>query len=302
MHHSPEPILKLLCFLILAFELVIPFLYFSPRRIRFLAFAASSLIQVGFALTGNFGFFNLLAFLLGIYLVDDRTWREILPKRMAVGSVPLVPVRKLESFGWKRAVQVAGVVTLAAIVALPVPLRTGLMVSPLFEKSAAFFRGLHVSHGYGLFSHMTQERLELVFEGSRDGKTWVEYSPRYRPGDVNRAPAWVAPHQPRFDWQLWFAAFGNYQQPENRWVGTTLKRLLENRPEVTGLFRENPFVDGAPQQVRVSVFRYHFATPSEHQATGAWWKREWLGQYSPQIGGAVPATMMGESQPVDQGR
>ena len=29
---------------------------------------------------------------------------------------------------------------------------------------------------------------------------------RYKPGPLNRAPRWVAPDQPRLDWQMWFAA------------------------------------------------------------------------------------------------
>ena len=36
--------------------------------------------------------------------------------------------------------------------------------------------------------------------------TWLPYEFRYKPGDLRRPPAWVAPHQPRLDWQMWFAA------------------------------------------------------------------------------------------------
>lgn len=30
----------------------------------------------------------------------------------------------------------------------------------------------------------------------------------YKPGNVSRPPPLVAPHQPRLDWQMWFAALG----------------------------------------------------------------------------------------------
>src|SRR5438132_1682821 len=65
---------------------------------------------------------------------------------------------------------------------------------------------LHVVNTYGLFAVMTTERPEIIVEGSNDGQTWVEYEFRYKPGDVRQPPAWAAPHQPRLDWQLWFAA------------------------------------------------------------------------------------------------
>src|SRR5439155_18966036 len=59
---------------------------------------------------------------------------------------------------------------------------------------------------YGLFAVMTTKRLEIVIEGSNDGKEWLPYEFKYKPGDVNRRPGFVAPHQPRVDWQMWFAA------------------------------------------------------------------------------------------------
>ena len=61
-------------------------------------------------------------------------------------------------------------------------------------------------NGYGLFRVMTTERPELVLEGSRDGTRWEPYGFKYKPGDPDRRPGFVAPLHPRLDWQLWFAA------------------------------------------------------------------------------------------------
>ena len=90
---------------------------------------------------------------------------------------------------------------------------------------------------------MTTERPELVFEGSNDGTDWREYEFPYKPGDLSRRPRWVAPHQPRLDWQLWFAAL---DPPEDSpWVGTVCELLLRGDGAVLGLFSKNPF-PGAP--------------------------------------------------------
>jgi len=43
-----------------AIELVLPFLLFAPRRLRLTAAAGIAVLQVVIALTGNYGFFNLL--------------------------------------------------------------------------------------------------------------------------------------------------------------------------------------------------------------------------------------------------
>ena len=62
---------------------------------------------------------------------------------------------------------------------------------------------------------MTKDRREIVIEGSADGIDWLPYEFKWKPGDVKRAPGWCAPHQPRLDWQMWFAALGTPR--ENPW-------------------------------------------------------------------------------------
>ena len=65
---------------------------------------------------------------------------------------------------------------------------------------------LYITNSYGLFAVMTTTRPEIIVEGSNDGINWLPYEFPYKAGDVNRMPAYVAPYQPRLDWQMWFAA------------------------------------------------------------------------------------------------
>ena len=111
-------------------------------------------------------------------------------------------------------------------------------------------------NGYGLFRVMTKDRREIVIEGSADGIDWLPYEFKWKPGDVMRAPGWCAPHQPRLDWQMWFAALGNYRQ--NPWFGRLIVRLLENKRDVTGLFERNPFPDSPPRYVRARFLSLPF--------------------------------------------
>jgi len=137
----------------------------------------------------------------------------------------------------------------------------------------------HIVNGYGLFAVMTTSRLEIVVEGSMDGTTWSDYEFKYKPGDVRRPPPWVEPHQPRLDWQMWFAALGNYQ--ENRWFVNFMVRLLEGSPAVLGLLQKNPFPTGPPRYIRALVYDYHFTDFATRRATGNWWRREFKGSYFP---------------------
>ena len=144
-----------------------------------------------------------------------------------------------------------------------------------------YIEPFRIVSGYGLFRVMTKSRPEIIFEGSADGIDWLPYEFKWKPGDVNQPPHWVAPHQPRLDWQMWFAALGNYRQ--NPWFVRLTKELLENNPNVTSLLAHNPFPDKAPFLVRSTLYDYRFTTVAERRATGAWWKRQETGEYLPAV-------------------
>ena len=99
--------------------------------------------------------------------------------------------------------------------------------------------------------------------------------------DLNNPPGWVAPHQPRLDWQMWFAALGNYQR--NRWFVLFMIRLLEGSTDVLNLLDSNPFPNGPPRYVRALLYHYHFTDYKSRSENGAWWKRELKGIYLPEI-------------------
>jgi hypothetical protein len=135
----------------------------------------------------------------------------------------------------------------------------------------------HLASGYGLFAVMTKGRREIVIEGSNDGKTWEPYEFRWKPGEVTRRPRLAAPHQPRLDWQMWFAALGDYRQ--NPWLINCMQRILEGSEPVLALFATNPFPDGPPRHVRAMIWDYRFTR--DDLATDAWWEREHPKSYTP---------------------
>jgi hypothetical protein len=89
----------------------------------------------------------------------------------------------------------------------------------------------------------------------------------------------VAPHQPRLDWQLWFAALGRYE--DEAWFQSLLASILDGSPDVRHLLARDPFDGRPPRYVRALLYRYRFTTGAERRQTGAWWRREPAGSYSP---------------------
>ena len=134
------------------------------------------------------------------------------------------------------------------------------------------FEPFHLTSPYGLFAVMTTTRDEIIIEGSIDGVQWREYEFRYKPGDVNRRPPWNIPHQPRLDWQMWFAALDGAEQITS--LSRFLERLLQNEPSVTALLERNPFPDHPPTYVRAELYKYTFAGNDDHKeadgGSGGW--------------------------------
>jgi hypothetical protein len=153
---------------------------------------------------------------------------------------------------------------------LPVPRDLARAVRPV-ESALDRYRSINAYH---LFASMTLVRREAVFEGTADGVTWRPYEFRYKAGRIDRSPPFVAPHQPRVDFQLWFLFLGRRGAA---YVDTLLDRLLHDPDAVAPLFAANPFPDAPPEAVRIAVYRYRFSDRATRAATGAWWTRDLQG-------------------------
>jgi len=134
-------------------------------------------------------------------------------------------------------------------------------------------------NSYGLFAVMTASRPEIIIEGSNDGVAWLPYEFKYKVGDVKRRPMFVAPHQPRLDWQMWFAALGTYRQ--NPWLVNFCLHLLQGSRPVLALLGHNPFPLAPPRYIRATVYDYRFTDFATRHQTGAWWLRREKGLYLP---------------------
>jgi hypothetical protein len=279
-HHLPVWFNRFTTMSVLALELVAPLFLFAGSRLRHLAAWLFIGLQILIALTGNYTFFNLLTASLALLLLDDAALGRIggrfgplRSREGATGGMPAVHGR----------VRRVAVIALA-VVTLPLSFQAlgrsagfsfgSAGLADLAERLSSF----RIVNSYGLFAAMTTSRPEIVVEGSEDGNEWKPYEFRYKPGDPMRRPPWVAPHQPRLDWQMWFAALGELEG--ERWFVRFERRLLEASPAVLGLLAHDPFAGRPPRYVRAILYDYRFTKPGG-EPKGAWWTRTELGDYAP---------------------
>jgi hypothetical protein len=251
------------CTLVMFFiELVLPFTMFGPRRLRLVSFFGLVLLQVLIALTGNYGFFNLLTLLLCVLLLDDSIFAKLrMRPNPGAGFLP------------SALLYPAGAVLIAlSLVPFFSVLRGAIPLPKPLVDLHTMIAPYRTINGYGLFAVMTTSRKEILVQGSHDGYDWKTYSFRYKPGDPRRAPPVIAPRMPRLDWQMWFAALGPIHQ--SPWFVSFAQRLLEAEPTVLNLLESDPFEGQRPRFVRAVLDDYRFSTPIEKKESGLWWKAE----------------------------
>jgi hypothetical protein len=291
----------------LGMELAVVWMLFLPRRARLICFFIVTPWEIGVILTANYTFLNYLVLALGFLLLDDRSVQWLVPLRFGRifpepsrqdiappndDSIPAPQSSKegresnsiarptlASYFKIARLSATAVMLTWIAYVTTAEMVRIPWRDLPLPSAPVTALEPFRIANQYGLFAVMTRGRYEIEFQGSNDGQSWTPYLFRYKPQALDKAPGIYAPYQPRFEWNLWFASLGDWQQ--NNMVPLTEERLLENDPDVITLFRGNPFAQSPPRYLRAMLWQYWFTSIEEKKRTGNWWRRSMMGLYAP---------------------
>jgi hypothetical protein len=147
--------------------------------------------------------------------------------------------------------------------------------APLLELD----QRLRLVNSYHLFASITRERIEPELQTlaagdpaahEDDDAAWTAHDLRHKPGDPRRAPDFVAPHQPRVDFQLWFYGLA-FRRREPTYVSALLGKMCEDPAAVQPLFRAP--LPPHPSAVRIVYWQYRFSTDAQRRASAAWWQR-----------------------------
>ncbi len=274
-------------------ELVLPFLVFLGYRLRAVAGAGFILLMILILLTGNYTYFNLLTIVMSLPLFADRLWTrsgEGETSAATDGDRPRLATRWVALGVASPALLLVAFLNLHVVLTdlhrAPRPLLRHDLTPAWADAWAAKLAPFRLCSGYGLFRTMTTERPEILLQGSTDGVTWRTYDIRWKPARPEERPRFVAPHQPRVAWQLWFAALERRFHPRSRnahWIQAMVLKLLQGDDTVQALFVENPFPEGPPRFLRARLHRFEFTDWTEWRASGRWWRQEPIGDYLPVI-------------------
>ena len=254
-------------------ELIVPWFSFGPRQARHIAGVLLVSFQIFLIISGNLSFLNYLTIIPFLACFDDTFLRHFLPKAL---------VRRAERAARESERSRIGNAIAIALSVLVIYLSAAPVLNLLSGRQLMNYSydPLDLVNTYGAFGTVGRERDEIIFEGTDEavitGDTkWKEYEFKAKPGDPNRRPLFVAPYQPRIDWQIWFAAMAS--PGEYPWTLHFVWKLLHNDRGTLSLLANNPFPDAPPHYIRARLYRYQFAPVGEK----AWWKREPIDEWLP---------------------
>eukprot|EP00741_Cyanophora_paradoxa_P017792 tig00021017_g17184.t1 len=285
-HHLPEWWHRVEVWITFAVELALPIAVFAGRKTRVACGLLQIAFQVSIAATGNFTFFNHLTAALCLFCLDDAALAPLFPRACAPVLPPRPPSKPRRRAARLLRLAVVGPAAALVLAASLVPFAATFFPTQALPPACAWAyhktESFRLVGRYGLFARMTTDRREVVLEGSADGVAWRPYEFRFKPGNLTRRPPFVAPLQPRLDWQMWFAALSEY--PQNPWLISLVRRIFEGSPPVLALLESDPFAGAPPAFLRARAYRYTYAAPgSEAARAGAWWARTDLPDYMPTL-------------------
>lgn len=281
-HRIPRPLLRGGVVFSHFVQLVAPFGLLLPQPVC----AASGLLiivhQLLLIVAGNYSWLNWLTVVLGITTFSDPLLLALAP----IEVPSLAPRSSLNALALDA----------MAFATVALSLKPALNLVSRDQVMNYNYNPIHLVNAYGAFGSVSRERYEIIVEGAADDDRteWKEYSFKAKPGDPKRRPRQIAPYHLRLDWLMWFLPLGGF--PET-WFMRFVEKLLLGDREVLALLQGNPFPDRPPRWVRARMYEYRFTDPGERSATGAWWKREDVGEFLRPVS---LMTLTGHSKPQSQ--
>jgi Lipase maturation factor len=305
-HHLPAGVLRLMLYFMFVAEAIAPLLGLFAGPLRLVSFALLFGLMIGIQATGNWGFFNIGYVLLMTCLLDvdssifdlasepwaTRFWEwPSLALHAALVPMFLVSVLYLVlSESWTTRTSVHW------------PLDRYTWNRRWLRAILAFLRALapfRIINGYGVFppQSVAPLRYGMLFEGSHDGVSWKAYGLRHMPTRPHDRARIIAPYHPRIDMATIYAGdcmfdasfFGSMIgdgtpyacYTRTSWLERLCQRIMEREPSVMRLIGADPFPDGPPRLMRVSLTGMTPTHPNVRRATGELWHVQRLGVIVP---------------------
>jgi hypothetical protein len=309
-HQAPRWLLRALLSFMFVAEVIAPVLGFFTGPLRIVSFGMLSGLMLGIMATGNWGYFNLGYILLCVCLLDAQSsifdWAHE-PWHSSFWLAPTLATNALLTLMFATGVfYLVCADSWIGRTFMNLDLDRWVWNRAWARALIRYFRAiapLRIVNGYGVFQPNADAPMRVVpvFEGSADGgATWRVYRYKFLPTRATDRPPIVAPHHPRLDMAVYYAAMGTFDasfygayvgdgSPYTSWTRSSAfdrvaQALLRNEPLLVSALGENPFPNQPPELIRVSALAMTPTSLATKRATGEWWHVRRLGVSVPARG------------------
>lgn len=320
--------------LVLLIELVLPIFIFSRRCARGVLFVVFTAFQVAILLTANYGQFNYLTLLLGLFLLDDAHYQPLLQLGRRMRSA--ISKRNAEAIatrykdqvyvpsitGWVTKSALLFVIAVAIVSAslvemsmmfLDKPTKTRMMAwaglapsqvgnaAPQVDANNWFVSGL--AHGYFVCKRARLVNRYHLFAHMTRTRDVPVFEGLGDDGEWKAYPYRWAPSNPNQRPSIIAPYHPRFDfqiwfRSAQRGLARLLVAKLREDPSLAGdYFASDPFEGSQPSKLRVRRFRYRMSDPGTFDQHG-WWVREPTGVLVPPIDVPVKET---QHQPGEAG-
>tara|TARA_B100001964_G_scaffold237412_1_gene300904 strand:+ start:1121 stop:2341 length:1221 start_codon:yes stop_codon:yes gene_type:complete len=274
---------KLLLWGLFVVEVIVPWLAFAGSDGRIIFAVCTLGLQIGIALCGNYGIFNLLMSVVTlpllaaapIWVMPDLSVTSLVSCCLLLGAIPYLVV--LDS--WNQGMWAY----------VPTRLRERARLLAPLARIYRPFVSFRIWNAYGIFvPRGSYPKMVPTIQMSQDGEIWEDVVPRYMTNSVTQKPKRFAPYHPRLDHFIFYnhfrtsdfkiqcmMGFNPYYVHEVGLTEKIVEHLYRGNPVAQSLFAQVPFDD--PAHVRVAIFAYHMNPITVAHETGVYWVRELVG-------------------------
>jgi hypothetical protein len=294
----PVAMLRPLVLFMFLVEIPIPFFALIPGPLSWICALTTVFLMIGIQAMGSFGYFSLLTIVGCIPLLDNVTPTQLQISELFSAGAPIV----VNAFVVVHTAASCITFWFNSWLAQSWHLWTIWYRLPLYLSwPISVLRALHPFrwvHPYGVFPPNTQVsvKMSLLVEVTWDEKTWHELQFQFSPSNSHSAPKFVAPHHPRGDQAVIYETFGlnptslisstlgpyePYAYAASPAARVLVQLLTAGRgtdymkPGVLAQHKEPPLA------ARISTVMLEPVSLKERAATGAWWKRTYVGPHTP---------------------
>ena len=270
---------------LLVVEIILPWLIFAGSWGRATLAIPMMLLQIGIALTGNYGTFNILTLLLGIPLLSTMPAWTLPPPELDSLVLATLVALPLPVFLFLNTWTNGNWMFQPSFLPLPSLVRRYLgLLAPLYRPLAPY----RLFSAYGVFTGVASIPKSVhTIQVSPDGVRWFDVVPRWQTCRPEARPRWFAPYHPRWDHFIFYykssptsippeslAPWNPYGFRDIGLVDRIIEHLYRGNPLIESIFLEVPI--RSPSFIRVAGMQYRLNTASERRRTGHYWSRSLL--------------------------